>query len=101
MFAMKSLRRNNIQICRPSFAEFLGPKEQQDSEGIEAACFGAPGPVRKNVIQLTNLPWTLDTHELSRDLHIEHIFLINDSGSQWLRDCRASAGPDLHTERGR
>jgi glucokinase len=58
--------------------EFLGSKEQQDSDGIEAACFGAPGPVRKNVIQLTNLPWTLDTHELARDLHIEHIFLIND-----------------------
>jgi glucokinase len=58
--------------------EFLGSKEQQASDKIEAACFGAPGPVRKNVIQVTNLPWTLDTHELARDLHIHHLFLIND-----------------------
>ncbi|MGH9616469.1 MAG: glucokinase [Acidobacteriaceae bacterium] len=58
--------------------EFLGANERQAAHEIEAACFGAPGPVRKNVIQVTNLPWTLDTHELARDLHIEHIFLIND-----------------------
>lgn len=47
-------------------------------EKIDAACFGVPGPVRKNVIRLTNLPWTLNTHDLSRDLEIEHLFLIND-----------------------
>lgn len=58
--------------------EFLGANQRQAAHEIEAACFGAPGPVRKNVIQVTNLPWTLDTHELARDLHIEHIFLIND-----------------------
>ena len=58
--------------------EFLGTTKQRASDEIEAACFGAPGPVRKNVIRVTNLPWTLDTHELARDLHIEHLFLIND-----------------------
>ncbi len=47
-------------------------------ETIEAACFGVPGPVRKNVIQLTNLPWLLDSRELSAALGIEHLFLIND-----------------------
>lgn len=58
--------------------EFLGTKDQQASDEIDAACFGVPGPVRKNVIQLTNLPWTLDGRQLSRDLQIEHLFLIND-----------------------
>ncbi len=58
--------------------EFLGSKDQQTSDEIVAACFGVPGPVRKNVIRLTNLPWTLDAHELARDLNIEHLFLIND-----------------------
>jgi glucokinase len=47
-------------------------------ETIDAACFGVPGPVRKNVIQLTNLPWLLDSRELSKALAIEHLFLIND-----------------------
>jgi glucokinase len=60
---------------------FLNPKDgksESSEEGIDAACFGVPGPVRKNVIRLTNLPWTLDSHQLARDLDIEHLFLIND-----------------------
>lgn len=62
--------------------EFLGTKDAQqsaqDSNEIDAACFGVPGPVRKNVIRLTNLPWTLDSRLLAQDLNIEHLFLIND-----------------------
>lgn len=57
--------------------EFL-KTDGKDREAIDAACFGVPGPVRNNVIRLTNLPWTLNTRELGRDLGIEHIFLIND-----------------------
>jgi glucokinase len=60
--------------------EFLNTKDSSQSsrEHIDAACFGVPGPARKNVIQLTNLPWTLDSRQLARDLKIEHLFLIND-----------------------
>jgi len=45
---------------------------------IVAACFGCPGPVRDGRIKLTNLPWTLDQHDLAKSLGIQHIFLIND-----------------------
>jgi glucokinase len=48
------------------------------NEEIVAACFGCPGPVRNGRLKLTNLPWTLDTRDLTRSLGIEHIFLIND-----------------------
>ena len=51
---------------------------QGDSNQIAAACFGCPGPVRDGRLKLTNLPWTLDARDLSRNLGIEHIFLIND-----------------------
>ncbi len=47
-------------------------------EEITAACFGCPGPVKDGHIQLTNLSWTLDHHELRQALGIQHIFLIND-----------------------
>jgi|SRR5450631_1097063 len=47
-------------------------------EEITAACFGVPGPVRGGRLKLTNLPWVLDSRELSDDLSIEHLFLIND-----------------------
>jgi glucokinase len=37
-----------------------------------------PGPVRNGRLRLTNLPWTLDSHELSVNLSVKHVFLIND-----------------------
>jgi glucokinase len=52
--------------------KFLG------AETISAACFGVPGPVRDGRLRLTNLPWTLDSRELSANLGIQHVFLIND-----------------------
>jgi glucokinase len=52
--------------------EFLG------ADQVTAACFGVPGPVRNGRLRLTNLPWTLDSRELSFGLGIEHVFLIND-----------------------
>ncbi len=45
---------------------------------VTAACFGVPGPVRGGRLRLTNLPWVLDSRELSVHLKIPHIFLIND-----------------------
>lgn len=48
------------------------------SEKITAACFGVPGPVRDGRLRLTNLPWTLDSRELSASLKIDYVFLIND-----------------------
>lgn len=45
---------------------------------IAAASFGVPGPVRAGKLRLTNLPWDLDSHQLSLDLNIMHVFLIND-----------------------
>jgi len=48
------------------------------AEPITSACFGVPGPVRNGRLKLTNLPWLLDSRDLSRELNIEHLFLIND-----------------------
>lgn len=56
--------------------KFLG--EQVSGEEVTAACFGVPGPVRHGRLKLTNLPWVLDTEELSVQLKIQHLFLIND-----------------------
>jgi glucokinase len=52
--------------------EFLG------TDHVSAACFGVPGPVRDGRLRLTNLPWTLDSRELAKNLAIDHVFLIND-----------------------
>ena len=53
-------------------------KEFLAADKVTAACFGVPGPVRDGRLRLTNLPWTLDSRELSASLSIQHVFLIND-----------------------
>lgn len=53
-------------------------KEFVGADTVTAACFGVPGPVRDGRLRLTNLPWTLDSRELTLSLSIPHVFLIND-----------------------
>ena len=57
--------------------KFLAERKNTGDD-ITAACFGVPGPVRGGRLKLTNLPWILDSRELSQALKIEHLFLIND-----------------------
>ncbi|HLH35592.1 MAG TPA: glucokinase [Alloacidobacterium sp.] len=52
--------------------------EESGNPEVTAACFGVPGPVRHGRLKLTNLPWILDSMELSIGLGIRHLFLIND-----------------------
>jgi glucokinase len=53
--------------------EFLG------EDKVSLACFGVAGPVRDGRVRITNLPWIIDSGELSVNLRIEHVFVINDS----------------------
>ena len=50
------------------------------SEGIPAqsACFAVAGPVRAGKSKISNLPWTIDSRELARQLNIKTVGLIND-----------------------
>lgn len=47
-------------------------------ERIECACFGIAGPVRNGVVELTNLPWKIEAGELSDELKLRTVTLIND-----------------------
>ena len=47
-------------------------------ETVEKACFGIAGPVKKGKCRATNLPWTVDAKNLSKELNIEKVSLIND-----------------------
>jgi glucokinase len=50
----------------------------RDQERMGAACFGIPGPVIRDRVTVTNLPWHLDLRSLQRELRLEKIALIND-----------------------
>ncbi len=47
-------------------------------EGVQAMCFGVPGPVIGSEARPTNLPWTIGAAELSRALGGVPVRLMND-----------------------
>jgi len=73
------------EIARKFLAESGGPE-------VTAACFGVPGPVRHGRLKLTNLPWILDCGELSTNLGIPHMYLINDL------EANGYGIPELHAD---
>ncbi|MBS0653784.1 MAG: glucokinase [Verrucomicrobia bacterium] len=52
--------------------------ETLDGKQVESACFGVAGPVQNGRCQATNLPWVIDARELSEELGIKNVWLIND-----------------------
>ena len=61
--------------CRTSSGLF---QADSGATAIERACFGIAGPVRNGRVQPTNLPWKIEATELSTELKIGAVFLIND-----------------------
>jgi glucokinase len=55
-----------------------GPAGSQPVGGIEAACFGIPGPVIENRASTPNLAWVVDGPAISADVRVERLALIND-----------------------
>ena len=44
----------------------------------DTACFGVAGPVRNGKVETSNLPWLIESQELSERLQIKKAMLIND-----------------------
>ena len=53
---------------------FLG----EDLGIVKHACFGVAGPVQNGVVQVTNLPWTVDAAALQAELEFQKVSLLND-----------------------
>jgi glucokinase len=67
----KSHERDGLQEIISAFIK---------TEGIpvHSACFGVAGPVRAGRSKISNLPWTIDSHELATQLKLSSVGLIND-----------------------
>jgi glucokinase len=58
----------------PILADFI------KTEGIpvHSACVGVAGPVRGGRSKISNLPWTIDSRELAKQLKLNSVGLLND-----------------------
>ncbi|MEX1252829.1 MAG: glucokinase [Dehalococcoidia bacterium] len=59
---------------------------------VDATCFDVAGPVVDGRAELTNLPWTVDSARLSRDLRLKQVHVMNDL------EATAKAVPSLRQE---
>ena len=68
--------------------EFLSQVEYKVTHG----CFGVAGPVVDGHVKATNLPWEMDEAELSSELNLQQVHLLNDLES--IANAVPQLGPD-------
>jgi len=66
-----SQKYSNLEILVKEYLNQIG-------QTIEGASFGVAGPVREGHVQITNLPWVIETQQLKKHLEISNVFLLND-----------------------
>jgi glucokinase len=78
---------NHVEICETevfqsqdfqSLEDILVKFLENKTGTVIAACFGIPGPVVKERVTATNLPWTIELSALRKLLDCNNVFLMND-----------------------
>ncbi|SOD42167.1 glucokinase [Nitrosovibrio sp. Nv4] len=86
------LQDRNVQVCcerryasreYSSFSDILRDFLNDTStfgagSSVASACFAVAGPVAKQEVTLTNLPWVMDKEDIAREFSIPKVKLIND-----------------------
>lgn len=79
----KGAREPVYEATRPSgdyatFEELLADFRKEAAYPVEAACIAAAGPVEREQVRTTNLPWTITASHLREILGIASVVLLND-----------------------
>jgi glucokinase len=71
-------RTTVLNADHASLEDVLARCEGLRGAAVEAACFGAAGPVENGVCRMTNLDWTLDAAALTASAGIGRVSVVND-----------------------
>lgn len=63
---------------RDGLAGILSQFIKEEGIPVHSACFGVAGPVRNGRSRISNLPWTIDSGELAKQLKLNSVGLLND-----------------------
>ena len=83
----------------PGLAEILPQFIRTEGIGVHSACFGVAGPVRSGRSKISNLPWTIDSGELAKQLKLPSRRSAQRSGSLRLRHRRTRIQGLHHAQR--
>lgn len=70
--------RSFLNRDHASLIEIVTLYREEHKESIHKVCFGLAGPVHQGVCRITNLPWSLNVHELIHIFQIPHVYFLND-----------------------
>ncbi len=59
-------------------AEIITDFRRTEGVPVHSACFGVAGPVQAGRSKISNLPWTIDSRELAKQLNLASVGLLND-----------------------
>ena len=59
-------------------AEIVGDFVRREGIPAQNACFAVAGPVRSGRSKISNLPWTIDSKDIAKQLNLKAVGLIND-----------------------
>jgi glucokinase len=62
----------------PGLPEILTQFIRSEGIPVHSAAFGVAGPVRSGRSKISNLPWTIDSRELAKQLKLNSVALLND-----------------------
>src|SRR5262249_16829252 len=63
---------------RSGLSEIIADFIRNEGIPVHSACFGVAGPVRSGRSKISNLPWIIDSRELSTQLKLSSVGLLND-----------------------
>src|SRR5437868_10208947 len=72
------VERNYLSHEHPGLPEIIADFILSEGIPVHTACFGVAGPVRAGRSKISNLPWTIDSADLAKQLHLNTVGLIND-----------------------
>jgi len=61
-----------------AFTEMVRSFHRDKLPVINGICLGVAGPVTRGKVKGTNFPWEIDSEEISRELRVQSVTLIND-----------------------
>jgi glucokinase len=59
-------------------SEIISTFVRTEGIAVHRACFGVAGPVRRGRSKISNLPWTIDSRDLAKQLRLDSVGMIND-----------------------
>jgi len=89
----KGIEYPNLTTIIRAFLDTSG----DSSRVFHSLCLAVAGPIEQDMVKVTNLPWTISKSELSEDLKIEKVALINDFQAVGYGVDTLLPGKDLYT----